>query len=74
MGVALTVPRSVHYARESKSMKRNELEADVLYFDYKTMEYFYTPNPPGVVWLTTAEADRMFGPTVPANFIEQLED
>ena len=55
-------------------IKRNDLEADVLYFDYKTMEYFYTPNPPGVVWLTTAEADRMFGPTVPANFIEQLED
>jgi hypothetical protein len=55
-------------------MKRNELEADVLYFDYKTMEYFYTPNPPGVIWLTAEEADEVFGKDTPANFIDELED
>ena len=58
----------------SLTLKRSELEADVLYFDYKTMEYFYTPNPPGVIWLTTAEADEVFGKDTPANFIDELED
>jgi len=70
----LTVPRFVTYVRESKSMKRSDLEADVLYYDYESECYFYTPNPPGVVWITTEEADEMFGPDTPANFIEQLED
>ena len=70
----MTVPRFVHYARENKSMKRNELKTDTLYYDYESECYFYTPNPPGVVWLTTEEADREFGPDTPANFIEQLED
>jgi hypothetical protein len=74
MRVALTVPRFVRYVRESKSMKRKDLEADVLYFDYKTMEYFYTPNPPGVIWLTADEADEVFGKDTPANFINELED
>jgi hypothetical protein len=54
-------------------MKRNDLKPDELYFDYKSMEYFYTPNPPGVIWLTTQEADQMFGSNTPANFINELE-
>lgn len=53
---------------------RKELEADVLYFDYKSSQYFYTPNPPGVVWLTVEEADEMFGEETPASFIEELSD
>jgi hypothetical protein len=73
MGVALTVPPFVHYVRENKNMKRNDLEADVLYLDMSIPNYFYTPNPPGVIWLTTEEADQMFG-DVPANCIDQLEE
>lgn len=53
--------------------KREDLESDVLYLDMSTCQYFYTPNPPGVIWLTTAEADDMFG-DVPANCIAGLED
>ncbi len=74
MGVALTVPHSVQSVRENKSMKRSDLEADVLYLDMSVPQYFYTPNPPGVVWLTTEEADDMFGLETPANCIESLED
>jgi hypothetical protein len=74
MRVALTVPPFVHYARESKNMKRNDLKPDELYFDYDSEQYFYTPNPPGVIWLTSEEADEMFGPDTPANFIEELEE
>jgi len=55
-------------------MKRNDLEADVLYLDMARAEYFYTPNPPGVIWLTTTEADEMFGSDTPANCIDELED
>lgn len=54
--------------------KRNEIEADTLYLDMSRAEYFYTPNPPGVIWLTTEEADDMFGLETPANCIERLED
>lgn len=53
---------------------RKELEADVLYLDMSRAEYFYTPNPPGVIWLTTEEADEMFGSETPANCIEELSD
>ena len=72
----MTVPHSVQFVRESKSMitKRSELEADVLYLDYNTAQYFYSPNPPGVVWLTPDEADEMFGEDTPANVIEELEE
>ena len=70
----MTVPPFVHYVRESKNMKRNDLESDVLYFDYKSAQYFYTPNPPGVIWLTVEEADEMFGKDTPANFIDELEE
>ena len=55
-------------------MKRNDLKTDELYFDYKSAQYFYTPNPPGVVWLEADEADQMFGKNTPANFIDELED
>lgn len=55
-------------------MKRNDLESDELYFDYKSAQYFYTPNPPGVIWLTPEEADQMFGSDTPANFIDELEE
>jgi len=55
-------------------MRRNDLEADVLYLDMSVPQYFYTPNPPGVIWLTTEEADDMFGLETPANCIESLED
>ena len=54
--------------------KRNEIEADVLYLDMSKAEYFYTPNPPGVIWLTPEEADEMFGEETPANCIDELED
>lgn len=72
----MTVPPFVHYARESKNMitMRNDLKTDELYLDMSKAEYFYTPNPPGVVWLTTEEADEMFGLDTPANCIDELED
>jgi hypothetical protein len=54
-------------------MKRNDLESDVLYLEAKSDQYFYTPNPPGVIWLTVEEADQMFG-DVPANCIDELEE
>ena len=54
--------------------KRNEIEADVLYLDMSKAEYVYTPNPPGVIWLTPEEADEMFGSETPANCIDELED
>ena len=53
---------------------RKELEADTLYLDMSKAEYFYTPNPPGVIWLTTEEADEMFGSETPANCIEELSE
>ena len=53
---------------------RKELKADTLYLDMSRAEYFYTPNPPGVIWLTTDEADAMFGSETPANCIEELSD
>ena len=65
---------SVNYVRENKSMKRNDLKPDELYFDYKSEQYFYTPNPPGVIWLSGYEVDQMFGSDTPANFIDELED
>ena len=52
---------------------RNEIEADTLYLDMSRAEYFYTPNPPGVVWLTAEEADAMFGEE-PTKYIYRLED
>ena len=72
----MTVPPFVHYARESKNMitMRNDLKPDTLYFNYKSGDYFYTPNPPGVVWLEADEADQMFDKDTPANFIDELED
>lgn len=70
----MTVPPFVDYVRESKNMKRNDLESDTLYFDYDSAQYFYTPNPPGVIWLTVQEADDMFGSDTPANFVDKLED
>lgn len=72
----MTVPPFVHYARENKNMitKRNDLEADVLYLEGESAQYFYSPNPPGVIWLTVEEADQMFGSDTPANFIDQLEE
>jgi hypothetical protein len=70
----LTVPHFVRCVKESKSMKRSNLEADVLYLDMSRLEYFYTPNPPGVIWLTHEEANQMFGSETPANCIEELEE
>ncbi len=52
---------------------RNDLKSDELYLEGDSATYFYTPNPPGVIWLTTEEADEMFGLDTPANFIEELE-
>lgn len=54
--------------------KRNSLKSNELYLEMDSATYFYTPNPPGVVWLTTEEADEMFGLDTPANCIEKLED
>lgn len=53
--------------------KRMDLEPDTLYLDFNTATYFYTPNPPGVIWLTWEEANEMFGEETPANVIEELE-
>lgn len=55
-------------------MKRNDLKTDTLYLEGTSASYFYTPNPPGVIWLTAEEADEMFGEDVPANCIDELED
>ena len=54
--------------------KRNDLKPDELYLEMESATYFYTPNPPGVIWLTTKEADEMFGSDTPANCIDKLED
>lgn len=54
--------------------KREDLKPNVLYLDCERAQYFYTPNPPGVIWLTTDEADEMFGSDTPANYIDTLED
>ena len=54
--------------------KRNNLKSDELYLEMESATYFYTPNPPGVIWLTTDEADQMFGSDTPANCIEKLEE
>lgn len=54
--------------------KRNSLKSNELYLEMDSATYFYTPNPPGVVWLTTEEADAMFGLDTPANCIEKLEE
>ena len=53
---------------------RNDLKPDELYLEGENAQYFYTPNPPGVIWLTPEEADQMFGLETPANFIDQLEE
>ena len=55
-------------------MKRNDLKSDELYLDMSKAQYFYTPNPPGVIWLTTEEADEMFGEETAANCIDSLEE
>jgi hypothetical protein len=55
-------------------LRRHDLEADVLYLEGENAQYFYSPNPPGVIWLTTEEADQMFGSDTPANFIDKLEE
>ena len=52
---------------------RNDLKSDELYLEMESATYFYTPNPPGVIWLTTEEADEMFGLETAANCIEMLE-
>ena len=52
---------------------RNDLKSNELYLEMESASYFYTPNPPGVIWLTTDEADQMFGFDTPANCIETLE-
>lgn len=54
-------------------MKRNDLKPDELYLEMESATYFYTPNPPGVIWLTVEEADEMFGLDTPANCIDSLE-
>ena len=55
-------------------VKREDLISNTLYLDCERAEYFYTPNPPGVVWLTVEEADEMFGEDAPAKAIYTLED
>ena len=52
---------------------RNDLKPDELYLEMESAQYFYTPNPPGVIWLTVEEADQMFGEETAANCIEMLE-
>lgn len=55
-------------------VKREDLIADRLYLDCEKALYFYTPNPPGVIWLSLDEADEMFGHDTPALAIYTLED
>jgi hypothetical protein len=62
------------FVQVRKLVTRDQLEADVLYLDMERAQYFYTPNPPGVVWLSPEEADAMFGEETPANCIDTLED
>jgi len=55
MGVALTVPRSVHYARESKSMKRkdiviNNVDLDILEKQYKELQWLLDGVPQSNLW------------------------
>lgn len=57
-----------------KKLLRKDLMVDTLYLEGDSASYFYTPNPPGVVWLTVEEADEMFGSETPANCIDKLED
>ncbi len=52
---------------------RKDLKPDELYLEMESATYFYSPNPEGVIWLTTEEADQMFGFDTPANCIDQLE-
>lgn len=42
-------------------MKRENLRANVLYYDTVSEQYFYTPNAPGVIWLDSGLADYEFG-------------
>lgn len=55
-------------------MLRKDLQPDTLYLEGESASYFYTPNPPGVIWLDVVEADQMFGSDTPANFVDKLED
>lgn len=57
-----------------KKLLRKDLKPDTLYLEGESASYFYTPNPPGVIWLDVIEADQMFGHDTPANFIDKLED
>ena len=56
------------------AVTRINLKPDTLYFNYKSEQYFYTPNPPGVIWLSGYEVDQMFDKDTPAIFIDELED
>lgn len=41
-------------------MLRKNLVPDVLYYDTYSEQYFFTPNPYGVIWLTDEEATDIF--------------
>lgn len=56
--------------RKTKMQPRMNLKANVLYFDTKSEQYFYTPSAPGVIWLTPQEADYMFDADVDAIIVE----
>ena len=56
-----------------KITNRKDIKPDTLYLEMDSATYFYSPNPEGVIWLTTEEADEMFGSDTPANCIESLE-
>jgi hypothetical protein len=54
-------------------MLRKDLEPEVLYFEYETAQYFYTPDCVGVIWLTPEEVGAEFGWDTKAIFIDSLE-
>jgi len=41
-------------------MLRENLVPNVLYYDIDSEQYFFTPNPYGVIWLTDEEASSIF--------------
>lgn len=54
-------------------MLRKDLVQEVLYFEYESGQYFYTPDSVGVIWLTNEEAGQEFGWDTPAKWVTSLE-
>lgn len=55
-------------------MRRADLRSEILYFDCASEQYFYTPNPPGVIWLTPTEAELLFDIEVETVLVSNLSE